>query len=104
MNYAGKKDVTLNSTEDGLLEVVWYLSKYGNSQPPVGLDVQKWKEAFALFYLRFGGGKTASEFHNSLRNSRDRFDSWLTDARVGWRDEQSAPAPEEITSVSLRLI
>lgn len=92
MNYVGKKDVTLNSSEDDLLEVAWYLSKYGKSQPPVGLGVQKWKEAYALFYPRFGAGKTASEFRNSLKNSRDRFDSWLSDVRVGWLDEQGAPA------------
>lgn len=67
----------MNSSEDDLLEVAWYLSKYGKSQPPAGLGVQKWKEAFALFYPRFGAGKTASEFHNSLKNSRDRFDSGL---------------------------
>lgn len=82
----------MNSSEDDLLEVAWYLSKYGKSQPPAGLGVQKWKEAFALFYPRFGAGKTASEFHNSLKNSRDRFDSWLSDVRVGWLDEQGAPA------------
>ena len=94
----------MNSSEDDLLEVAWYLSKYGKSQPLVGLGVQKWKEAYALFYPRFGAGKTASEFRNRLKNSRDRFDSWLSDVRVGWRDEQGAPAPGQITSVSLRLI
>lgn len=94
----------MNSSEDNLLEVAWYLSKYGKSQPPVGLGVQKWKEAYAFFYPRFGAGKIASEFRNSLKNSRDRFDSWLSDVRVGWLDEQGAPAPEQITSVSLRLI
>lgn len=76
----------MNSSEDDLLEVAWYLSKYGKSQPPVGLGVLKWKEAYALFYPRFGAGKTASEFRNSLKNSRDRFDSWLIDERIGWRD------------------
>ena len=54
MNYVGKKDLTLNSSEDDLLEVAWYLSKYGKSQPPVGLGVLKWKEAYDLFYPRFG--------------------------------------------------
>ncbi|HCR1066871.1 TPA: hypothetical protein OMU00_004200 [Klebsiella aerogenes] len=82
----------MNSSEDDLLEVAWYLSKYGKSQPPVGLGVQKWKEAYALFYPRFGAGKTAVGFYNSLKNSRDRFDSWLTDKRIGWRDGQGAPA------------
>lgn len=45
-----------------------------------------------MFYPRFGAGKTASEFRNSLKNSRDRFDYWLSDIRVGWRDEQGASA------------
>lgn len=65
----------MNSSEDDLLEAAWYLSKYGKSQPPVRLGVQKWKEAYDLFYPRFGAGKTANEFRNSLKNSRDRFDS-----------------------------
>ena len=58
----------------------------------MGLGVQKWKEAYASFYPRFGAGKSASKFHNSLKNSRDRFDSWITDERIGWRDGQGAPA------------
>lgn len=82
----------MNSSEDDLLEVAWYLSKYGKSQPPAGLGVRKWKEAIALFYPRFGAGKTAIGFYNSLKNIRDRFDSWLSETRVGWRDEQGAPA------------
>ncbi|MGR6464411.1 hypothetical protein [Escherichia coli] len=27
----------MNSSEDDLLEVAWYLSKYGKSQPPAGV-------------------------------------------------------------------
>jgi len=92
MVYTEKQELTLNRSEEDLLEVAWYLSKYGKSQPPVGLGVQKWKEAIALFYPRFGEGKTAVGFYNSLKNSRDRFDSWVNDTRVGWRDEQGAPA------------
>lgn len=82
----------MNCSEDDLLVVAWYLSNYGKFQPPVGLGAQKWKEVYALFYPRFGAGKTASEFRKSLKNSRDRFDSWLSDIRVGWRDEQGASA------------
>ena len=44
------------------------------------------KRGFCLVLSSFGAGKTASKFHNSLKNSRDRFDSWLTNVRVGWRD------------------
>ena len=49
------------------------------------------KRGFCLVLSSFGAGKTASKFHNSLKNSRDRFDSWLTDERIGWRDGQGAP-------------
>jgi len=61
----------LNSSEDDLLEVAWYLSKYGKSQPPVGLGVLKWKEAYDLFYPRFGWmndqGAPAELFHSAQR-------------------------------------
>ena len=50
------------------------------------------KRDFCLVLSSFGAGKTASKFHNSLKNSRDRFDSWLTNVRVGWRDELGTPA------------
>ncbi|WP_262381536.1 hypothetical protein, partial [Klebsiella pneumoniae] len=50
------------------------------------------KRGFCLVLSSFGAGKTASKFHNSLKNSRDRFDSWLTNVRVGWRDELGTPA------------
>lgn len=82
----------MNTSEDCLLEVAWFLSKYGKSHPPAALGVQKWKDAIGLFYPRFGAGKTAVEFYNSLKNSRDRFDSWLSDTRIGWRDSEGAPA------------
>ncbi|SQC48593.1 putative restriction endonuclease [Klebsiella pneumoniae] len=35
------------------------------------------KRGFCLVLSSFGAGKTASKFHNSLKNSRDRFDSCL---------------------------
>lgn len=50
------------------------------------------KRGFCLVLSSFGAGKTASKFHNSLKNSRDRFDSWLTNVRVGWRDGLGTPA------------
>lgn len=83
---------TVSLADEHLLEVAWFLSKYGEQKPPAVLSVSTWKEAFALFYPRFGNGKTSSEFHNSLKNSRDRFDSWLSNTRRGWRNPDDTPA------------
>lgn len=77
--------------EDGLLEVAWYFSKFGKKNPPSLLRVEKWKDAAALFYPRFGEGKTSEEFYNSLKNHRDRFDSWLSSTRTGWRNKDGTP-------------
>ncbi|MBK4726354.1 HNH endonuclease [Pantoea agglomerans] len=82
----------MNITEDQLLEVAWFLSKFGEKEPPKTLEITKWKEAFALFYPRFGAGKTSVKFHNSLKNSRDRFDSWISVSRRGWRNKDGTPA------------
>lgn len=47
-----------------------------------GTGGSEMKRGFCLVLSSFGAGKTASKFHNSLKNSRDRFDSWLTNVRV----------------------
>jgi len=45
-----------------------------------------------LFFIHLSGGdKNSKEFYNSLKNCRDRFDSWLSDIRVGWRNEDKSP-------------
>lgn len=85
------KDKKLNASENGLLEVAWYLAKYGKKKPPEALDVDTWKAAISLFYSTFGAGKTRIEFYNSLKNHRDRFDSWLSDVRTGWRNADGSP-------------
>lgn len=77
--------------EDELLEVAWYFSKFGKKKPPSLLGVEKWKDAAALFYSRFGEGKTSEEFYNSLKNHRDRFDSWVSTTRTGWRNQDGTP-------------
>lgn len=76
---------------EGLYEVAWYLSRFGKEKPPALLGVSSWKDACALFYPSFGEGKNSKEFYNSLKNCRDRFDSWLSDIRVGWRNEDRSP-------------
>ncbi|HGL4053835.1 TPA: HNH endonuclease [Citrobacter koseri] len=82
----------MNASENGLLEVAWYLAKYGKKKPPEALDVDTWKAAISLFYSTFGAGKTRTEFYNSLKNHRDRFDSWLSDVRTGWRNADGSPS------------
>lgn len=81
----------MNMPDDSLLEIAWYLSTYGAKKPPITLGVRTWKDAAALFYPRFGTGKTSLEFYNSLKNHRDRFDSWMSDTRTGWRNKDGTP-------------
>lgn len=81
----------MRQIENGLLEVSWYLSKYGKKAPPILLGVDSLKEAILLFYPTFGTGKTKVEFYNSMKNYRDRFDSWLSDVRRGWRNADGSP-------------
>lgn len=55
--------------EEELLEVAWYLSKFGKKKPPKALGVEKFKDAIALFYPRYGAGKAFINFYNSLKTS-----------------------------------
>lgn len=92
----------MNPTDEHLLEVAWYLSKHGKQKPPAALGVNKLNEAIGLFYPLFGAGKTSEEFYNSLKNSRDRFDSWLSSVRRGWRNPDGAPA--ELSQVASQVM
>lgn len=92
----------MNLAEEELLEVAWYLSKYGYKKPPVALGVEKWKEAVALFYPQFGAGKSFTEFYNSLKNHRDHYDAWMSNVRIGWRNEDGSP--RALPSASQRVL
>ena len=92
----------MNIKEEELLEVAWYLSKYGDKKPPVALGVEKWKEAVALFYPRFGAGKSFTQFYNSLKNHRDHYDAWMSNVRIGWRNEDGTP--RDLPSASQRVL
>ncbi len=92
----------MNTTEEELLEVAWYLSKYGDKKPPVALGVEKWKDAVALFYPRFGAGKSFAEFYNSLKNHRDHYDAWVSIVRTGWRNPDGSP--RDLSSSSQRIM
>ncbi|URQ99425.1 hypothetical protein LOC50_03685 [Pseudoalteromonas sp. SCSIO 43095] len=74
-----------------LIEVGYFLSRYGVKEPPSILEASSWKEAYSKFYATFGSDKTEVEFKNSLKNIRDHFDSHLDNKRTGWMSEDSHP-------------
>jgi hypothetical protein len=54
-----------------------------------------------LFFPALGEGRTIESFSNSLKNSRDSFDSWLRKSgRVGWRDEDSHSEPAPLSAIN----
>lgn len=85
----------------GLLEVGYYLSRFGIKAPPERLGVKHWREAYLSFYDSLGAERTIESFHLSLRNARDTFDSHFpTTHRVGWRKNEK---PAELTGTSKKV-
>ncbi|MCT4628296.1 HNH endonuclease [Winogradskyella sp.] len=76
-----------------LIQVGYYLSKYGKQYPPKRLGTDKWNEAYRMFYDTLNGDRAVLEFEHSLKNSRDGFDSYFPETnREGWKDEDGNPA------------
>ena len=76
-----------------LITVGYYLSRFGFINPPSGLRVKNWKEAYALFYQKLGEKRDILQFEHSLKNTRDGFDSYFeTTKREGWKNENGEPA------------
>lgn len=76
-----------------LIQVGYYLSKYGKENPPKILKTDKWNEAYRLFYDALKGGRLVLEFEHTLKNSRDAFDSYFPETkREGWKDKEGKPA------------
>lgn len=74
------------------IEVAFYLSKYGKSDPPNLLQTDSWKEAYHMFYESLNEGREISAFEHSLKNSRDAFDSHFPETmREGWKDKNGNP-------------
>lgn len=88
--------------------VAFFLSKFGNviegkdTEPPVELNTNLWKDAYKKFYTYLGTEKTKKTFENALKNSRDTYDGHTsTSGRTGWRDKDGKPVklPVEAESV-----
>lgn len=83
------------------LKVSFFLSKFGEKgkgdeypSPPKRLKVDKWNEAYRMFYEKLNGGRTILSFERSLKNARDAFDSHFPHSgRIGWRAENRKPNP-----------
>jgi 5-methylcytosine-specific restriction protein A len=81
------------------LQVGYYLSRFSKKKeggryprPPVRLNVNLWNEAYRMFYESLSGGRNILAFENSLNNTRDSFDSHLSESgRIGWRADGGKP-------------
>ena len=81
-----------------MLLVAFFLSKYTNqkdsskSYPPEELQTPKWNKAYSMFFDSLCGGRTKLVFENSLKNSRDGFDSHIDNSRAGWFNKDGKPS------------
>jgi 5-methylcytosine-specific restriction protein B len=75
-----------------LIEVGYYLSRFGQSKTPARFNGARWNEVYNLFYQSLGDGRTILEFEHSLKNTRDGFDAYFTNTkREGWKDKEGNP-------------
>lgn len=76
-----------------LIQVGYYLSRFGKSDPPSRFNTKRWNEVYRTFYDSLNGGRTVLEFEHSLKNSRDDFDGYFPKTlRIGWRADDGSPA------------
>jgi len=86
-----------------LIQVGYFLSKYGAENPPERLNTDKWNDAYRMFYDALSGRRTVLEFEHSLKNSRDGFDGYFIDTkREGWKDKKSGD-PARLTGFSSEI-
>lgn len=73
-----------------LIQVGYYLSKYGKLLPPSRLKANRWNQAYCRFYKSLNCGRSIEEFEHSLKNSRDGFDSYFPETnREGWKEKET---------------
>lgn len=72
----------------------------GTPLPPHQLRTDSWAHAYAIFYDALGAGRTLRSFHNSLKATRDGFDSHVDSGRRGWRiGGDPKPLPQEDSEI-----
>jgi 5-methylcytosine-specific restriction enzyme A len=62
----------------------YFLSRRGLMDPPPELRTTAWATAYAMFYAALADGRRLTAFHNTLKSTRDQFDSYVPNARRGW--------------------
>lgn len=73
----------------------YFLSRRGVQAPPPELETASWSTAYAMFYGSLAAGRSLVVFHNTLKQTRDQFDSYLENRRRGWFvDGQPKPLPD----------
>jgi 5-methylcytosine-specific restriction protein B len=76
-----------------IIEVGYYLSRFGVSNPPPRFGDIKWNEVYRMFFEKLGQGREILEFEHSLKNTRDGFDGYFPETkREGWKDKDGNPA------------
>lgn len=82
----------------------YYLARCGikrpnkPASPPAALEVNSWNEAYDIFYESMGDGRPILQFRNSLKNSRDPFDIFFENNRIGWKGKN-----QQNPSISIEL-
>jgi predicted restriction endonuclease len=84
------------------IEVAYFLSRYGPSDPPIMLKTNSWKEAYHMFYEKLNEGREILAFEHSLKNARDAFDSHFPNTqREGYKDSEGQP--NKLSRISLEV-
>jgi 5-methylcytosine-specific restriction protein A len=82
-----------------LIEVGYFLSRAGKKLPPIELNTSSWYNAYMIFYNKLNGGRTPSEFENSLKNIRDQFDGYFSETmREGWKSPTKPNQPAKLST------
>lgn len=92
--------MSIERSEDFILAAL-FLSRCGRNVdagktlPPAELGTDSWAKAYASFFDALGGGRSHPTFLNSLKATRDQFDSHVDSGRRGWRvGGQPKPLPK----------
>ena len=102
-----KRPKTVVQRSYSMLVVGYWMARCGErvldgpTKPPVALGAPTWKAAYNLFYDELSDGRTRSQFQNSLKNTRDSFDTLFDNGRIGWinRGGKLQPLSDNLSNV-----